>query len=161
MGSKKKKKKRKRKDRKPGNAVVKATTGEVVSQSPIRKDLPINIRAQRLQYQGPIPPPAMLDEYEKICPGSAQKIVEQFQKQSDHRIYLEKKVIDSDIKKSFRGQVFGFLVAIIGMGISLYAIMKGYSIEGSIFGGVTLVSLVSVFVIGKKAKDEELEKKRS
>ena len=45
------------------------------------------------QFSGPIPPPALLAEYEKIVPGSALRIFNRAETQSDHRIAMEAKVI--------------------------------------------------------------------
>ena len=72
---------------------------------------------------------------------------------------MEKKVIQSDIESSKRGQLFGFVIAIVGLALSFVLILMKFQLVGTILGGVTLVSLVSVFVAGSKTRSKErLEK---
>jgi uncharacterized membrane protein len=111
-------------------------------------------------YYGPLPPPQMLQKFEEIAPGSAQIIINQFRKQSDHRIFIEEKVIIGDVRRSHMGMIFGFLIAISVIGVSAYLVLKGHPIEGTLFTGAILVSLVSVFVYGKRSREEELWKKK-
>ena len=42
-------------------------------------------------FSGPIPPPAILGEYEKIHAGLADRIMKMAESQSEHRKYLERK----------------------------------------------------------------------
>jgi uncharacterized membrane protein len=44
----------------------------------------INLRAE--QFIGPLPPPAILEEYDRIHPGAAQIILERFVEQKRKRI---------------------------------------------------------------------------
>lgn len=46
-------------------------------------------------YSGPIPPPAMLKEYDDAVPGAASRILDLAERQADHRMDLEKKVLTS------------------------------------------------------------------
>jgi len=77
------------------------------------------------EYSGPIPPPAMLPEFEAVSPGAAKQIpgaakqilgaakqiLAQFEEQTRHRLSLEKKALDSDIGRSYAGLVAGFVVS--------------------------------------------------
>ena len=76
-----------------------------------------------------------------------------------HRTELERKVIDSDISRSKWGQILGFLIAVIGLGVSLVAILYGKQWAGSIIGGATLASLVGVFMYGSRVRRQERERK--
>ena len=51
------------------------------------------------------------------------------EKQTDHRISLEKKVIGSDTTRSTWGLVAGFVVAMTGLGISYYLIATGNGVD--------------------------------
>lgn len=116
-------------------------------------------------FSGPLPPPTVLERYNQIVPGAAERIITMAENQSAHRIQLEKSVISSDIHNSKRGQLFGFIIAVLGITFSFILVIKGYQIVGTILGGATLISLVSVFVYGttsrkneRKAKDEKMTK---
>ncbi|MEB3244730.1 MAG: hypothetical protein VKJ06_01955 [Vampirovibrionales bacterium] len=55
------------------------------------------------------------------------------------------------------GQIFGFLIGSIGLGISGWVSIFGQPVVGGVFGVGTIASLVSVFVLGRSSKsDKEL-----
>ena len=110
-------------------------------------------------FSGPLPPPAVLKEFNQIVPGAAGRIIKMAEGQFTHRTEIEKKVIDSDISRSKWGQVLGFIIAILGLLVSLITILRGQEVSGSIIGGGTLVSLVSVFMYGTKSRKKEREAK--
>jgi uncharacterized membrane protein len=47
-------------------------------------------------FSGPLPPPTLLDQYNKIVPGSAKTIIEMAEGQSKHRQELEKWALSTD-----------------------------------------------------------------
>lgn len=71
------------------------------------------------------------------------------EQQSAHRMELEKAVVHSQNKISNRGQIFGLIVALLGLAGSIGLVLQGHDVSGSILGGSTLLGLVSVFVIGQ------------
>ena len=75
--------------------------------------------------------------------------------QSGHRIELEKLAIKEELKQSSRGQLFGFILALIGMGIAFGMAYLGKDTVAGIFGTTTIIGLVTVFVIGKKEQKNE------
>jgi len=115
---------------------------------------------QTVSFQGPLPPPDALSAYNKIVPGAAETIIGMAVSQSEHRQYLEKKVIESDINNSKLGLWFGLFIALCGMGSAIYCASIGQSIIGSILGGGTLAMLVSTFVYGSQSRKKERERKR-
>ena len=63
-------------------------------------------------FSGPLPHPDTLAEYNKIIPNGADRIFERSEKQSDHRMALEKISVDAGIKQSAQGQIFGFIISL-------------------------------------------------
>jgi len=112
-----------------------------------------------VSFQGPIPPPQLLAQYNDVIPDAAERILRMAENQSEHRMGLEKAVIHSDIKRSFWGLAAGFTVAMSGMASSFALILNNHSLEGSILGGGVLVTLVSTFVTGTYSKRKERENK--
>ena len=110
-------------------------------------------------FSGPLPHPDILARFNVVVPGSAEIIIQMAENQSAHRIEIEKKVINSDIGNSKRGQIFGFVVAILGLLSSFVLVLKGYQVVGTILGGATLVSLVGVFVYGSESRKNERKEK--
>lgn len=110
-------------------------------------------------FSGPLPPPEVLEKFNEVVPGSAERIIKMAEDQFIHRSGLENKVIDSDIVTSKRGQILGFVIAIVGLVVSLVAIINGSQLAGSVIGGGTLASLVGVFMYGSRIRSRERESK--
>ncbi len=116
-------------------------------------------------YSGPIPSPEALEHYEKIQPGAADRILKMAEKQQEHRMALETKAIGGQVDQSKRGQIFGFILVFVFVAIAVFFAkhleMKEFA---AILLGVTMVSVVALFVTGKwvikkdlanKSKDQE------
>jgi uncharacterized membrane protein len=118
------------------------------------------IHSQSVSFSGPLPHPDILHKYDEIYPGAAKIIIEMAKSQSEHRQDLEKKVIGSDIRNSKMGLYFGFIIGLTGISAGVYVISIGQVIAGSALSGITLVSLVSIFVYGSQGRKKEREGKR-
>ena len=97
-----------------------------------------------------LPSPELLQKYNSVIPGLADRLVAQVEKQTSHRIALEKKLLNSNICKSLLGLVFGFLISSIGIGGGLYLTFVGFNVIGIVFSSATLVSLVMSFIYGSQ-----------
>ncbi|MFA4845959.1 MAG: DUF2335 domain-containing protein [Patescibacteria group bacterium] len=115
---------------------------------------------QREEFSGPIPPPSLFRQYDQIVPGAAERLLQMAEKQATHRIQLESLVIASDVRKSERGQNFGFCIAVFGLVCAFILGLVGREIVAGVIGGGTLVSLASVFVYGRRQKEKERQKMR-
>jgi len=125
-------------------------------QYPAKKPDGITQRSLKVEaFEGPLPHPEVLKKFEEVVPGSAAQIIEQANKQTDHRIDIEKQVIKSDIRKSYLGLVFGFILGLVGIGGGIYAMILGHDVFGPILSGGTLASLVYAFIYGTKTRKEE------
>lgn len=124
----------------------------------IRAVLGIYIRKSS-SFSGPIPPPELLKGYNEVVKDGAERIFIMAEKQSNHRMQLEDHAIKEELKQSRLGQVFGFILGIVGLVLAaILAILDHEAIAG-IFGTTTIVGLVTVFVLGKKAQKKDLEDK--
>jgi uncharacterized membrane protein len=63
--------------------------------------------------QGPLPPPAELEKYEALFPGATKLLFDNFVRQSNHRMKLEKTVIGNDAKRAGRGQIISAVLAFL------------------------------------------------
>lgn len=119
----------------------------------------VQIAAAR--FTGPIPPPEILQKYETILPGLAERIMKQAESQTAHRIEIEKKIIASDITNSRLGLIFAFILGLIGIGGGLYLTSLGMTESGLYISSASLVSLVSVFIYGSRNRRKEREARKS
>lgn|ERR1035437_1781835 len=109
-------------------------------------------RTGRINPDETFPSPGTLREYEEVMPGLAQKMICNAEKQTAHRIDMEKKLITSNIRKSYLGLIFGFLIGVTGIGGGMYLTTIGFNIIGIMFSSGTLVSLVMTFIYGSQSK---------
>ena len=100
-------------------------------------------------YQGPLPPPRILEEYEKIKPGAAQEIFDMAHKAQEHQISMEK----ARMNYANRNLAFNFILGLVGQ-IGTIAITLTSFIMAFVFmqfGAVKLgylVASVSTIVTG-------------
>lgn len=110
-------------------------------------------------YSGPTPPVELLHGYENLVPGSAKQILDQFVKQSDHRMGLEKKVVSSDIVRSWAGLASGLIVALAFVACGTWLAFQGHDGAGVTIATTSIVGLVGVFVYGTVSQRKERTEK--
>jgi len=98
---------------------------------------------------GVLPPPEILAEYDKIVPGSAARILDAFEKQSEHRRALEIKAQEAQIADTRRGQIFGLVIGLTAIISGSVTAIYGSELAGGFIGGGGVIGLVSVFVLGR------------
>jgi len=106
-------------------------------------------------FQGPLPPPQILSHYDQIVPGSAERIISQWECQVRHRQELEKKVIDSDIKQSRYGATLGFIIAISTIAAGAFLAYIGQPTEGFAAIVTALAGLVGAYGWGSYQRRKE------
>jgi uncharacterized membrane protein len=108
---------------------------------------------------GPLPPPDLLREYERLVPGSAERIISMAVSQSEHRKSLESTMIRGNQKIQTDAQRYGFwlsmVIALCGAVLAYRDQLGGYVIIVSL-----ILGLVTVFLTGKKISVRELVQKQ-
>jgi len=112
-------------------------------------------------WQGPVPPPEVLAQYEALLPGAADRILSIAEKQPDHRMTLETTVIGSDSRRSWVGLAFAFIVTLTALGGAIFLIYHDKNVAGLIIAMSALAGLVGAFVYGTNARRAERSKKAS
>lgn len=133
---------------------------EALERIPKEKRNDVLLYITRLErFSGILPPPQLLEHYERILPGLAERIVSLAERQSAHRISIERKVVGGQVWESRIGQVCGLVIALVGLGFGTYLGLNGHEVLGGVIGGTPLAGLVGVFVYGKKQQKAELADK--
>lgn len=96
----------------------------------------IAAKKTQISFSGPLPHPDILRGYEDILPGAAERILQMAEKQQNHRLGMEEKIIFDDSKERSRNSVFAFLLTFTVIAIGGFLIYKGKNIAG--FGTVFL-----------------------
>ena len=102
-------------------------------------------------WAGPLPPPNVLKSYEDILPGATERILANFEDESQHRRQLEKQAFDSDSFRSKIGLFAGCFVALSLIGVATLCVLNGYAWQAVAILGVELAAAVSVFVKGSQS----------
>ena len=112
-----------------------------------------------VSYSGPIPHPSDFEQYERVLPGAADRILTMAENQSAHRQTLEKAAIYSDVENSKRWQWFGFLIGIVCICGGFVLIAMDKDLSGFALIGGSIGTLVGIFVYGRKSDAKERKEK--
>ena len=136
--------------------IIREPSPSVLEPQPIEKEEKVS-RLEVTAYSGIIPHPSIIAGYEDILPGSADRILSMAEKEGEHRRSLEKKITEDDGNRAYLGLMAGFLIAVTGLGGSIYLGLKDKIWASGIMSAGTLTSLVTVFVKGKERRRAETE----
>lgn len=112
-------------------------------------------------YQGLVPHPDTIAKFEKLYPGAAQFFFEEVEKQTNHRISMETKVVESNIQNEKRGSWFAFIITMTALIGGFILVGLGYKVSGVITAVGGLAVLVGVFITGKVMSIKQLQQKRN
>lgn len=98
---------------------------------------------------GPLPSPEILVQYNNAVPGAAERIIAMAEHDFAHLQSMEKMHLSAYYQDRRLGQIFGFSIAVLALGGSVFLAFTGHESTASIIGGTTLVALVSIFVVGR------------
>ena len=114
---------------------------------------------QAAHHSGPIPPPAMLEEYNKIVPNAAERIIKMAEDQSAHRIKIESQVVNTDTRNTTLGIVCALIIMLGVLGLAAYALKLGQPIAAGFIGALGIGSIVGSFIYGTRTRQLEREKR--
>jgi uncharacterized membrane protein len=99
-----------------------------------------------IELQGPIPLPGTLEEYERLVPGLAGRLVDWAESESEHRREMERSLL----KLSWAGLWCALAVTLVTIIGSMVLSWAGRSTAGLIGGVGAVAGLVIVFVAGRR-----------
>jgi uncharacterized membrane protein len=100
-----------------------------------------------------LPPPSILEHYERILPGATERIMAKFERQTEHRIEMEKSVIRTSNIKEIVGLIFGFIIAMTTVIGGIYTALVGHPLLGGTLSFTGLAVLVGAFITWQKSKN--------
>ena len=103
----------------------------------------------------------MLEHYERVLPGAAERILGLAEMQAGHRRHLETAVVESDVRRAARGQLLAFGLAVITILGGLVLIGFGQPVGGLASVVLATASLVTTFVVSMRSDSRERARKRS
>ena len=129
------------------------------NMQPARPDQPQNSTPQlsvrtatSVQWQGPLPPPEVLEKFNSVLPDGAARIVAMAEREQAHRIAIEAQGLVANVDEARRGQLLGACLSglcIIGTISSVY-LQADWRVSVALIG-VPLLSTVRA-VINRNTK---------
>lgn len=110
------------------------------------------------QFSGPLPHPVILEGYERVLPGMADRVLSMAEEQAKHRRDIESQVIRANTKAELVGIVVTFLITIACIGGSIYLIATDKQVVGFLTMVSTLLALVYNFYSGNRSEKETVKK---
>ena len=101
-------------------------------------------------YSGPLPHPQYYEGYEKVLPGSANRILTMTESQMQHRIDMEGKIVRRSLNQKMLGMIFGGILTILILCAVVYLGMNGHDGLAGTIGTTTILGVIIVFVLGDK-----------
>lgn len=106
-------------------------------------------------YSGPLPPPSVLVEYDKIVPGSAKLFIDSLHNQTNSRINNEDIVTKSNVSLAKNGQIMAFILTIFILLLASSFQFMGFTTFAVTLSSTTIIALVTVFITGRYYKQKE------
>ncbi len=118
-----------------------------------------SVVAARFSFSGPLPPASELEKYKAIVPDMPERLLANFEKQTDHRQALERRVIEGDVQRAHWGLVAGWTFAMSLLVASVYLIATGHESVGVMALLGELAALGGSFVYSDYRRRQERNRK--
>lgn len=114
-------------------------------------------------YQGPVPPPDILRAFDALVPGTAKRLIDLAESESQHRRDMEQKVLAANIaaqsqqldladeqsrivyRTDTTGQSFGFAVALACIAGSVYLSVNGHEVVATALAAIPTAAVIKAF----------------
>ncbi len=84
-------------------------------QDQSQKRLLVHEHQEQYIFQGPLPAPQILEQYNQIVPDAAERILRMAEKDADFQREITHKAIDTEAKERKRGQIFGICIGLAAL----------------------------------------------
>lgn len=112
-------------------------------------------------WSSPLPIPEHIAQYEAVLPGSFERMLSLWERQTAHDQSLEQQDLEHEhemdtrtVELYKRGQWFALTSILVIMGVACLAIVKGYPWLSGLFGVSGLAAIVSMFLLREKETSE-------
>ena len=121
----------------------------------------VQVQVQSVSFQGPLPPPDMLREYDSASPGCVDRILQMAESSQNHWQEREKADQETQVKLLLRGQWLAFSVAISALVGGCVLVALGSPLIGSILSIGSLMGCAALYIKGefqhRRGPDKEEE----
>ncbi len=120
-----------------------------------QKEIVLKAFLAQENYSGPIPHPKIMQGYEDILPGAADRILSMAEEEAVHRHTVDDRCIKTDARDSLLGIIFAFILGMTCVIGGIVVIVKIPAFMGTVAGliitGGGLAGILGTFLKGTKA----------
>lgn len=107
-------------------------------------------------HSGPLPCPEDFAEYDRILPGSAERIFQLTEREQKHRHTQEERIITHEYRGRYVGQAGALVALLVGFGAVVYCATIGQPITAAVIGAVGAIVLGFLkYSAGKQERGED------
>lgn len=110
----------------------------------------VQVAVHHQSWEGPLPPPATLEAFRDIVPDAPERIIRQWELESDHRRQYEMTGLQGAIERDRVGQGAAIVFALAALAVGVVALVYGHPAVASLVVGTTVVSVVGAFLYQRK-----------
>ena len=110
----------------------------------------LHAQSRTVEYSSPIPLPKILKGYKEVDPTFPERIMADFEKNSEHARNQERKALDAQIQEAKRGQYMAFFLSVALFCLILFSLYIGNDISAFISGLAFVGMLIKSFLPKKK-----------
>lgn len=120
----------------------------------------VQFAMRTVSYSGPMPPPEHLAQYDKIVPGAARMIMDEFQANSRHSRQIELKGIAGMIGRDARAQWMAFILVLVAFYLIWELASSGHDKLAIAVATFLVGGIVAAFLTGHSpwSKSEKSDK---
>ena len=94
----------------------------------------------------------MYGEYDRVLPGSAERILAMAEREQAHRVSIEGTALQASAKDSRLGQYFGFCLALVCLGGGIYLATQDQTMPAIALIVVSALGLAARFLINRASR---------
>ena len=120
----------------------------VILEPEVTRAIQVEIRRAIVSesYSGPMPKPDHLEKYDRILPGAARDILEEFKANGRHARETETLAIQGAINNDKRGQWMAFVLLVLGFALIAYLAHISQSSIAKVVAGTLLLAVIAGFL---------------
>lgn len=100
-------------------------------------------------YSGPLPHPDHFDQFERVCPGTADRILTMAERQESHRMWWERFAIRAQFALAFFGLAAALTVSLALIYGAIKLGLSGHEWLGVALVAASAVGMVTAFIKGR------------
>lgn len=145
-------------DNKKQKEVVRPDVEQVLASiDPDKRSVIVSAMVEMRQtFCGPLPRPADFKAYKEVLSNAPERILLMAEKQQQHRIDSEERIIKADIRESIFGQVFAVLLVVLFLAAAVYLGINGHDWLAGIVATLS-ATISAIFYLKSTPSNKDLD----